>query len=511
MARNDSGEFETILTKGRLDCSIVSNIDSNRIVQVPGEVSSENPLYPLGCRFVFDIKYREEVFGIICLGSKISEEAATPEELHYARLVCSIAANSLQNARARNRLKDEIAAAQKRNQLLATLFEMSRDFSELLTKPEIVKALSYHLMGQLMVSRFALMLKNERGDYSIEINKFPNELKQCALGEIENIKSTLVIDSQACENCLNELYHIGARILSPMTAQGEIKGLMIIGKKMTGEAFTDENLQYISALGARAMSSLENERLFKETLEKRRIESEMELARSIQLDLLPSETPRLRHYDVAGETKPSRWVGGDYFDFFKTSEGLLFVIADVAGKGMPAALIMANAQAAFRLLAPLNVPIKDMVIRINKILFENTAPDKFVTFFVGSLNERTRTLQYVNAGHNPPLLIKSSGDALKLEEGGLILGFLDDYEDYSVGEAVVDRGDCLLLFTDGVTEANDPSGEEYGDERLTKLFAYIRRRPSKEIIETIFDSVEKYAGDAPQYDDITAIAIKCIV
>jgi sigma-B regulation protein RsbU (phosphoserine phosphatase) len=204
----------------------------------------------------------------------------------------------------------------------------------------------------------------------------------------------------------------------------------------------------------------------RETAEREVEAEELQQACDIQRRLLPKEIPQLSEFAIAGAWEPARAVGGDYYDVIPLSKDKLAIcIADVAGKGISAALLMANVQAAVRAFAAEDVPPSRVCAQINSVLCTNTAPDKFVTLFYGVLDARTRILDYTNAGHPRPMLIRESGKTTHLENGGALLGVFPNwtYEDSIVQ---LECGDLLLLFTDGITEATAPTGEEFGEQRL---------------------------------------------
>lgn len=193
---------------------------------------------------------------------------------------------------------------------------------------------------------------------------------------------------------------------------------------------------------------------------------ELKQARDIQRGLLPKEIPQLPQFAIAGAWEPARVVGGDYYDIIPLSKDKLAIcIADVAGKGISAALLMANVQAAVRAFAAEDVPPSRVCTQINSVLCTNTAPEKFVTLFYGVLDARTRMLHYTNAGHLRPMLIRESGKTTHLENGGALLGVFPDWR-YQNSIVQLEPGDLLLLFTDGITEATAPTGEEFGEQRL---------------------------------------------
>jgi sigma-B regulation protein RsbU (phosphoserine phosphatase) len=259
------------------------------------------------------------------------------------------------------------------------------------------------------------------------------------------------------------------------------------------------------------MAALENERLFTEEIEKKRLESEISIALEIQKNLLPKEPPITENFDIYGFSLPTYQVGGDYFDYIKIDENrLLLAIADVSGKGIPASLIMANTQAALRVLARNKIDPVSIANQINSLLYENTSPDKFVTCFFGVLDQTNNQFTYLNAGHNPPYLFKSDGTMHELHEGGLILGFMEHDFGYNTGNVKLESGDLIIMFTDGVTESHNIAHEEYGEQRLLELIKEVKHHNSFDIAQAISADVKKFAGNCPQFDDITTIVLKCL-
>jgi sigma-B regulation protein RsbU (phosphoserine phosphatase) len=256
-------------------------------------------------------------------------------------------------------------------------------------------------------------------------------------------------------------------------------------------------------------------RQLQQTLESNRVEheldaTELQQAHDIQRGFLPKEIPQLPEFAIAGAWEPAREVGGDYYDVIRLSKDRLAIcIADVAGKGVSAALLMANVQAAVRAFASENILPSRVVAQINSVLYTNTAPEKFVTLFYGVLDARTRTLQYTNAGHPRPLIIHSSGKTTRLENGGALLGVFFDwaYED-SVVE--LEPGDLLLLFTDGITEAAAPGGEEFGEERLIAAATIPNERTLEDLQSHVLSEVKDFC-QSQLSDDATLLMIAAAV
>lgn len=465
--------------------------------------------YENGVRFFCPIIYQNEQIALICLGKRLVNESFTKTEKHYANLVASITANALQNAKNHLILLETKNKVEQRNLMLSSLFEVSRDFSMLLSRNQIIKMLSYRLMGQLMVSKFAVYLNNEDYGYLPLLNRFDKEIDSEFFENIDIDSIRFVNDLGLSDNYKDIMNTMGIELISPMVNQGFVKGFLLIGHKMSGEDVTTENLSFAEALGNTALFALENERLFLEELEKKRLESELNLALDIQKRLLPKSSPVIKGYDVAGMTVPSRHVGGDYYDYIQLPNSeTLFVIADVSGKGMPASLIMANLQAALKVLSPLGLTLKQLIINLNRLIFQNTSADKFVTMFCGILNSEEHTFHYINAGHNPPIHISNSGKFTPLSEGGLILGIVDYEYPYEERTIPLNSGDLILMYTDGVTEAKSKENQDYGEINLVDFVINKRDLSSNNIIEAIYSQLQIFSSGEIQSDDITLTAIK---
>jgi phosphoserine phosphatase RsbU/P len=237
--------------------------------------------------------------------------------------------------------------------------------------------------------------------------------------------------------------------------------------------------------------------------------AELQQARDIQRGLLPKEIPQLPEFAIAGAWEPARVVGGDYYDVIPLSRDKLAIcIADVAGKGISAALLMANVQAAVRVFASKDVPPSRVCAQVNSVLYTNTAPEKFVTLFYGILDAHTRTLRYTNAGHLRPVLIPRSGSPIHLENGGALLGVFPNWK-YEDSVVELHRGDLLLLFTDGITEAMAPSGEEFGEERLIAATKTATEPVLEDLQSCVLGSVKDFCNSQLS-DDATLLMIAAV-
>jgi sigma-B regulation protein RsbU (phosphoserine phosphatase) len=235
-------------------------------------------------------------------------------------------------------------------------------------------------------------------------------------------------------------------------------------------------------------------------------EREVAEARSIQQGLLPKSIPQQAGYEIAGAWQPAQSVGGDYYDVLEFGEGRLgLCIADVAGKGLPAALLMSNLQAAVRGLASPSLSPDGLCARLNSLVCHNTGNDRFITFFYAQLDGPARLLQYTNAGHNAPILVHRDGAHERLEAGGGVLGVFP-HQTFAAGAAQLAAGDRVILFTDGVTEACDTAGEEFGDARLLHLLQEHRAATASALQKKIL----AVAGEFSQghwHDDATLLVV----
>lgn len=283
-------------------------------------------------------------------------------------------------------------------------------------------------------------------------------------------------------------------------------GLVYLDSFQQSHSFSEEDLRILTALANVAAAKIENVRLMEESQEKRRLEEDMKMAAEIQNGLLPREAPKVAGYGLVGSNHPSRTVGGDYYDFVLEGPRLLLALGDVSGKGTGAALLMTVLRASVR--GHWTDPkLAEAVARINRTVCQNVPTNKYITFFMAALDTATGVLRYVNAGHNPPLLIRANGAVERLTEGGMVLGFFDDIV-YADGLVEMRLGDTLLVFSDGVTETWNPQGDEFGEEGLTDLAVRGRGLDAATLQDEILRGLERFAAGAKATDDRTMIVLK---
>jgi len=273
---------------------------------------------------------------------------------------------------------------------------------------------------------------------------------------------------------------------------------------------TELDMDYTQALTNILVVALENKRFARRQLEQERLKKEVEIASNVQRMLFPSELPETDKFKAKVTYYPHSTVGGDYYDFIKKSEDeVFFCIADVSGKGMPAALLMSNFQAALRTLLRSSSDLKMIVEQLNYTIFENTKGERFITFFLGHYNYKTRELIYVNAGHNPPVLCwEGEKRSELLNAGTTILGAFEQLPFLALGRREHLKGFNIHLYTDGLTEAFNPEDEEYGEERF---LSFIKKNLCIDpylFHEAFFKELETFSAGQSRQDDITLLSLK---
>ena len=294
----------------------------------------------------------------------------------------------------------------------------------------------------------------------------------------------------------------------PLIVRSTLIGVLTVYNKKEAGGFTEEDQRLLTIIAAQSAQVLENARLFEEEKELLLMQEDVRLASKIQMELLPRSAPKISGYDIAGKSIPAKKVGGDYFDFMPVGEDRLAIcLGDVSGKGLPASLLMANLQATIRGQILLEFPCKDCIQRSNNLLFECTDQEKFATLFLAILNTSENTLCYTNAGHNHPLLFSKGKDPVRLRAGGIPLGIFKHFV-YQEDKIPIQKGDLLVIYSDGITEATDKRGKELGLDELISTARYHKESSAANIIEAITAEVDDHSGDAPQVDDITLVVVK---
>lgn len=290
---------------------------------------------------------------------------------------------------------------------------------------------------------------------------------------------------------------------------GDTIGVLQLLNKRSG-AFTHGDEATLRAISDHVALALEKAQFHREVLAKQRMERDLALARSIQISLLPDRPPRMEGFDIAVSHQPSLEVGGDYYDFIPVAhDTMLAVVADVEGKGVGSAMVMANLQATLHALVAHLHSLERLVESLNDMILADTRGQKYMTMFVGLLDRPHRTLHYVNAGHVPPAVVRADGSSELLREGGLVVGLFPGVQ-FERGHVRLEPGDIVVACTDGITEAMDRSGEEFGRERLVDLVARERHADAGQIVDTVLAEVDEFSRGGQYSDDRVILVLKVV-
>jgi phosphoserine phosphatase RsbU/P len=338
----------------------------------------------------------------------------------------------------------------------------------------------------------------------------------------------LALDSQESET----LMKIRSSLILPIATKDQLLGAISLGPRLGDLPFSREDRELLQAVAAQLSFAIENAQLVRHKVEEERMRRELEFASEVQRRLFPQRQPQLSQLEFCGVCHPARDVGGDYYDFLELgNEQLGIAVADVSGKGISAALLMSVIQASLRAQAPkANGQMTELIASMNRLLCEATDSNNYATFFYALLDWKTRRLTYVNAGHNPPILVRAalgkvasavngalslanghsppSDDSISLlTTGGPVIGLLENctYENCTVE---VRSGDVLVAYTDGLSEARNPEGEEFGEERLKQLVVDNAELRADELRDQIISSIRSWQRGEPQYDDMTMVIVK---
>ncbi len=407
---------------------------------------------------------------------------------------------------------------------LSILNDIATAISSTQSLEKIVDLIVHKCVKHLHVEQGAVMLLNEqdmnkpfhtmiRKQDSV-FNSLPYRLDAQLTGWMLKNKTPLLVNDLETDSRFrlspDDKGSIRSLLGVPLTLKGRMTGIINVFNKHDNSGFTSNDQRLLSIIAAQSAQIIENARLYLEEQALQHIQEEMRVAKNIQENLLPKETPVSETYQFAGKSVPAKEVGGDYYDFISLRDGrIAFCLGDISGKGIPASLLMANLQASLRGQAFVGSECKDCVAFANNILFHNTDSTRYATLFYALLDKDDHHLTYCNAGHNSPYLFSPGEEPKRLSTGGIVVGMMPDYnfEEDSIG---FKNEDVLVLYSDGVTEALNFSEEEYGEERLENAVRNNMHLSAGDMINEIFKDVDNFTKGAPQFDDITMVIIKCI-
>lgn len=309
------------------------------------------------------------------------------------------------------------------------------------------------------------------------------------------------------------LAQLAPELLLPLLIKDELIGFMSLGQKISEASYSGSDLGLLNSVASQTSLALEVSRLTAkisaEAANRERLNRELEIAQEVQQKLFPSRLPTVSGLDYCAECRPAREVGGDYYDFIELPDGKFGVaLGDISGKGIGAALMMANLQASLRGQAPVLRNMPELIKRVNGMLYEASSFNRYATFFYAEYDPATRKLTYVNAGHNPPVVLRDCG-ILRWETGGPVIGLLPR-AGYQQDVFQLQPGDLAVLYTDGISESMNPEDEEWSEERLIACIETCSKLSAREALDRIMSEAAAFASGAPQHDDMTLAVLRVI-
>jgi sigma-B regulation protein RsbU (phosphoserine phosphatase) len=412
--------------------------------------------------------------------------------------------------------------AQLSEDRLALLYRVSQTLNSSLDLNEVLSRVMDEVIAATRAERGFLMLHESGGELTFKAARGMDQRAveapefQVSRGIVERVahegQPLLTSDAQTDEWLRGRasVMALGLRAILcvPLQHRDRLIGVVYVDNRIQAGVFSRADLDLLAAIASSAAVAIENARLYQLAVEQGRLERELQLAREVQMSLLPRETPQLPGWEFAAFWQPARTVAGDFYDFVPLNDGALgLVIADVSDKGMAAALFMALSRSVLRASLADRAP-SDGIAYANRLITADSANSMFVTLFYIQLNAASGGVEYVNAGHNAPLLYcAASGDLAPLPRTGMPLG-LDEAAPFGQRRLTLQPGDCLLLYTDGVTDALDPAEQEFGLDRLQAILREHGHRPAPALKAALKQALSEFIGAGEPFDDITVVVAK---
>jgi sigma-B regulation protein RsbU (phosphoserine phosphatase) len=412
----------------------------------------------------------------------------------------------LKSCRLKHDLKEQQFQVNYRVVELEALYDVGLAVASTLDLDRLSEEILLRAVSLLDARRGALYIL-ENGRYRLD-RIFGGEAAPWFEGKDEELHAFLTGGGPAPSHLLpGTRYLLGV----PIEVESGPRGFIAVGDKESRRGvgpFLPSDRRTLSLFANQAALALENARLHLQALEKERLEREMQLAAEIQRQILPKGSPVVPGYQLTGWYRPARQVGGDYYDLFPLKDGRIrVVVGDVSGKGMPAALMVSTLHSALRLLFDQAQFGPALLERLNRHIAESSAANKFITMLLAELDPRTAVLHYMNAGHNPGILLRHGGAVEQLTAGGLPLGLMPQAR-FQSRALTLEPGDLLCLYSDGITEAESPEEEEFGMARLIDLLLRERDRPLEDLVDAIVQTVGEFSQGRPQGDDQTLVLLR---
>ncbi len=410
---------------------------------------------------------------------------------------------------------------------LTTLNQIANAINVTMKVDAITQSILDHCIRRMAAAQGAVFLLDELQnqednfktfvrEYDSKAAQIPFRLNMSLTGWMVKNRTVLVSNDPDNDERFKGMNFVSIGITSvlaaPLMSRKGLIGLLVLFNKKDGGGFTENDKRLLGIIGTQTAQVVENARLFEKEKQLQVIEKEMHVAQSIQQGFLPKQDSFAGEVEIVGRNISAKEVGGDYYDIVKLDEHRTFIsLGDVSGKGVPAALLMANAQAVMRsqLSRITQIDLADIASRLNQLICQFSSPGQFITALFGVLDTSAHTFSYVNAGHVPPLLIMADGTTLAPREANLVIGVLPDFA-FRVHALDLAKCRLLVIYTDGINEAMNEEDEQYGDQRLIDLLKEHGTQTAAKITDHVIADIATYRKSKPQSDDITMVVVKLL-
>jgi sigma-B regulation protein RsbU (phosphoserine phosphatase) len=476
-----------------------------------GEAFDEARARAAGAHLVFPIGDAEQPLGLVGIGTPASGSIDAGEQ-DFLRALSSVAASGIANARAHDQVQRLNRRLDGKVHELKTLLELVKALTEVDEPDEVAHLLGLTLAGQWAVGRFAVAAS--KPGHPPVVRQKGTSLAWSAewVPVLRDLSEAVVVDGLPAGPLRDAMQSQRLAVVFPLRSAAETFGFAALGARPGQRSFSEADLELGAGLAAQSVVAFENAWHLREVLEKKQMERELAVAASIQQNLFPAAMPSLDGFEVAALNRPARQVGGDYYDALTAdaadrSGSWLFCVADVSGKGVAASLLMSNIQATLRALLGREASLSELARVTNDLMFTSTPGNRYVTAILLSVEPASGHCRYVNGGHTEGLVLRTGGEIDYLPATGMALGMFPGVS-YEEKEFELAPGDLLALYSDGVTEALNLDDEEFGVERLIDSLRRTEGEAPCEMVDSVLRDVDRFAGLAPQYDDITLLLLK---
>src|SRR5438094_7655971 len=428
---------------------------------------------------------------------------------------------AIEGARTQSDAESAARPVARQTDLLALISKVGVALLASVTLNETLEQIVSLVFEAVPADRCMIMMRDEKSpDLKVAVARLRDRAGE--IGEIRisrsvieevvaNGKAVLTSDAQADPRFAGGtvvLQGVRSVLAVPLGVGQKVFGIIYADSPLAEGRFTEDHLKVLTTLASVAAIRVENARLSEEQLERERLERELQVASEIQQRFQPASAPQVTGYELQGISFPCYEIGGDYYDFIQRSDGRMVVaLGDVSGKGTAAALLMSSLHAAVHAQADIHNSLVKTISAVNRYLVESIPPNRFVTLFYAELDPEKGSLNFLNAGYNPPLIVHAGGTMEQLAAGGLPLGIMADAE-FREGRTQLRPGDVLVIYSDGVSEAVNPNGEEFGPTRLYEVVARNLDASAGGIRDRIESALTKFCQGTPAADDITLVIVK---